>query len=98
MSLLITGARVIDANGERRVDVRIDAGQVTDVRGSLDAVEGDEVIDATGLVLAPGFVDVHVHLREPGREEAETIETGSRAAALGGFTAIVAMPLSLIHI
>ena len=50
------------------------------------------MIDAAGLVVSPGFVDLHVHLREPGREEAETIETGSRAAALGGFTAVVAMP------
>jgi dihydroorotase len=92
VSLLITGAIVIDPNGERRVDVRIEAGRISDVGDSLDARDDDEVIDATGLVLAPGFVDLHVHLREPGREEAETIETGSRAAALGGFTAVVAMP------
>jgi dihydroorotase len=51
-----------------------------------------QVLDATGCVVSPGFVDLHAHLREPGREDAETIETGSRAAALGGFTAIVAMP------
>ena len=50
------------------------------------------VLDADGCVVSPGFVDLHVHLREPGHEEAETIETGSRAAALGGFTAVVAMP------
>ncbi len=92
MSLLITGARVIDPNGERRVDVRVDDGLVGEVADHLDTAGGDEVIDANGLVLTPGFVDLHVHLREPGREEAETIETGSRAAALGGFTAVVAMP------
>jgi len=92
VSLLITGARVIDPNGERRVDVRVDDGLVREVADRLDAADGDEVIDANGLVLAPGFVDLHVHLREPGREESETIETGSRAAALGGFTAVVAMP------
>ncbi len=92
MSLLITGARVIDPTGERRVDVRIDGTVISEVAEHLDAVAGDDVIDAAGLVLAPGFVDLHVHLREPGREEAETIETGSRAAALGGFTAVVAMP------
>ena len=92
MSLLITGARVIDTNGERRVDVRVDDGLVGEVADHLDTADGDEVIDANGLVLTPGFVDLHVHLREPGREEAETIETGSRAAALGGFTAVVAMP------
>ncbi len=92
MSLLITGARVVDPNGERRVDVRVDDGLVGEVGDHLDAADGDDVIDANGLVLTPGFVDLHVHLREPGREEAETIETGSRAAALGGFTAVVAMP------
>jgi dihydroorotase len=92
VSLLITGARVIDPNGERRVDVRVDGTVVGEVAERLDPVDADEVIDAAGLVLAPGFVDLHVHLREPGREEAETIETGSRAAAQGGFTAVVAMP------
>ncbi len=92
MSLLITGARVIDPNGERRVDVRVVDGVVADVADRLASVGADEVIDASGLVLSPGLVDLHVHLREPGREEAETIETGSRAAALGGFTAVVAMP------
>ena len=92
MSLLITGARVIDPNGERRVDVRIDGTAIVEVAAQVSPVDGDDVIDATGLVVSPGFVDLHVHLREPGREEAETIETGSRAAALGGFTAVVAMP------
>ena len=92
MSLLISGARVIDPNGERRVDVRVDGATISEVADRLEAADGDEVVDASGLVLAPGFVDLHVHLREPGREEAETIETGSRAAALGGFTAVVAMP------
>jgi len=92
VSLLITGARVIDPNGERRVDVRIDGEVVSEVAERIEPADGDEVIDASGQVLAPGFVDLHVHLREPGREEAETIETGSRAAALGGFTAVVAMP------
>jgi dihydroorotase len=89
---LITGARVLDRDGERRVDVRVDGGVVVETADRLDPAHGDEVIDATGKVLCPGFVDLHVHLREPGREEAETIETGSRAAALGGFTAVVAMP------
>jgi dihydroorotase len=92
MSLLITGARVVDPHGERRVDVRVDAELVSEVADHLEPDAGDDVIDATGHVLSPGFVDLHVHLREPGREEAETIETGSRAAALGGFTAVVAMP------
>ena len=58
----------------------------------LDAPPGALVLDAGGCVVAPGLVDLHTHLREPGREEAETIETGTRAAALGGYTAVVAMP------
>ena len=92
MSMLIIGGRVIDQTGERRVDVRVDGGCVGEVGADLTPDADDQVIDATGLVVSAGFVDLHVHLREPGREEAETIETGSRAAALGGFTAIVAMP------
>lgn len=91
---LLTGATVIDQTGERRGDVRIAQGVVAEVGGTEGlAPNADEtVIDVSGLVIAPGFVDLHTHLREPGREEAETIETGSRAAALGGFTAVVAMP------
>jgi dihydroorotase len=92
MSLLITGGRLIDQRGERRGDVRVADGFVVDVGDALAPSGDDRVIDASGLVVSPGFVDLHVHLREPGREEAETIETGSRAAALGGFTAVVAMP------
>lgn len=92
MSLLITGARIIDATGERTGDIRITDGSISDVGDGLPAGDDDRVIDVAGLVVSPGFVDLHVHLREPGREEAETIETGSRAAALGGFTAVVAMP------
>src|SRR4029078_1130278 len=55
-------------------------------------LDADTVLDAGGCVVAPGLVDLHTHLREPGREESETVETGSRAAALGGYTAVVAMP------
>jgi dihydroorotase len=87
--LVIRGGTVLDQTGERRADVAIADGRVAETGSSL---EGDEILDATDCIVAPGFVDLHVHLREPGREEAETIETGSRAAALGGFTAIVAMP------
>jgi dihydroorotase len=92
MSLLITGGRIIDHRGERGGDVRVADGYIVDVDAELVPQGDDQVIDASGLVVSPGFVDLHVHLREPGREEAETIETGSRAAALGGFTAVVAMP------
>ncbi len=92
MSIVITGATVIDPTGERRVDVRVDDGEVAAVADVIDPTGDDHVLDAAGQVLCPGFVDLHTHLREPGKEEAETIETGSRAAALGGFTAVVAMP------
>jgi dihydroorotase len=85
MSVVITGARPL---GGKPVDVLIDGGEIADVGPKLT---GDEVIDAGGLVLLPGFVDLHTHLREPGREDAETIATGSAAAALGGFTAVHAM-------
>ena len=88
--IIVKGGTVVDATGERRADVAIDDdGTIAAVGENLD---GDRVIDAGGCIVAPGLVDLHTHLREPGREEAETVETGSRAAALGGFTAVVAMP------
>ena len=92
----IRGGRVMDPltgrNG-RMADIHIAAGQVRAVVDSgNDLPSADIELDATNCIVSPGLVDLHVHLREPGREESETIETGSRAAALGGFTAIVAMP------
>ncbi len=88
--LVIKGGTIIDADGERSGDVVIEAdGQIAAIGPDLSA---DRVLDATGCVVAPGLVDIHTHLRQPGKEEAETVETGSRAAALGGFTAVVAMP------
>jgi dihydroorotase len=90
-TIAITGGTVIDRNGERQADVYVSDGHI--VEGStVESCEPDTTVDAAGLVVCPGFVDLHTHLREPGKEEAETIETGSRAAALGGYTAIVAMP------
>jgi dihydroorotase len=89
-TLVIKGGTIVDGRGgERRADVAIEAGTIREVG---DGLRGEVVLDASGCVVSPGFVDLHVHLREPGREEAETIETGSRAAARGGFTAVVAMP------
>ncbi len=82
---------MVDARGERVVDVLVREGLVAEVGERLES-DGARELDAAGCVVAPGLVDLHVHLREPGDEEAETIETGARAAALGGFTAIVAMP------
>ncbi len=90
--LLIRGGTVIDPAGERRADVRVSGGCIEAVGEGLDVPSGTTVLDAGGCVVAPGLVDLHSHLRQPGQEEAETIETGSRAAALGGYTAVVAMP------
>ena len=84
MGLVITGASLL---GERTGDLYVDdAGLLVD-----EAPAGAEVLDADGLVALPGLVDLHTHLREPGREDAETILTGSRAAAVGGYTAVLAM-------
>ncbi len=93
MALLIKNGRVIDpASGHDAIaDVWIDDGVVRGVGNNLSAA-GAEIFDATGLIVAPGFIDMHVHLREPGFEHAETIESGARAAAAGGFTSICPMP------
>src|SRR5712664_1347558 len=92
-ALLIKNGRVIDprASHDAVADVMISEGVVRGVGQNL-AAAGAEVFDATGLIVAPGFIDMHVHLREPGFEHSETIETGSRAAAAGGFTSICPMP------
>lgn len=90
--LVITGGTLLDQSGERPGAIAVADGRIVEVAATIDATEHDTVLDATGCIVSPGFVDLHVHLREPGKEEAETIETGSRAAALGGFTAVVAMP------
>jgi len=93
-SLVIRGGRVVDQDGERVADVVVgDDGSIVEVGPDLDvAGTGARVLDASGCIVSPGFVDVHVHLREPGQEDAETIESGARCAARGGYTAIVAMP------
>lgn len=96
-SVSMTGGRVIDSTSiddrGRALDVRMENGVITHVvESGAPLPDSDVVLDATGCVVTSGLVDLHVHLREPGREESETIETGSRAAALGGFTAVVAMP------
>ncbi len=76
--------------GEDPVDLLIDDGLIVAMGAGLDA-RGAETVDGAGLVALPGFVDLHTHLREPGREDAETVLTGARAAAHGGFTAVHAM-------
>lgn len=91
--LVVKNGRVVDpANKiDRIADVAIESGFVRHVGENIDAA-GVQVFDATGLIVAPGFLDIHVHLREPGFEHAETIESGTRAAAAGGFTSVCCMP------
>jgi dihydroorotase len=93
MPILIKNGRVIDpaSQMDQVCDVFIAEGKIAGVGADLSA-PGAEVFEASGLVVAPGFIDMHVHLREPGFEHAETIESGSRAAAAGGFTSICCMP------
>ena len=97
--ILLTGGGVLTPAGEVRTDVLIEGGRVTAVGPHPERTERNErtradrtVIDVSGLVVGPGFVDLHTHLREPGQEWKEDIVSGSRAAAAGGFTAVVAMP------
>ncbi len=91
--LLIKGGRVIDPANSRNgiMDVLVERGKIARV-GTGIAAKGAKKIDARGLIVAPGLIDMHVHLREPGREDKETIQTCTRAAARGGFTTIVGMP------
>lgn len=91
--LIVKNGRVLDPaqNLDRVTDLAIEGGIIREIKDGID-VTGSEVFDASGLIVAPGFIDMHVHLREPGFEHAETIETGSRAAAAGGFTSICCMP------
>jgi dihydroorotase len=93
-ALVLRGGDVLDVTGRRRGDVVIVDGVVRAVGPDAagEAPSRARILDAAGCVVAPGLVDLHAHLRQPGREEAETLETGGRAAALGGYTAVVAMP------
>jgi len=93
MQLILRHGRVIDPSQDydRIADLGIEDGHIAEIASHISTKGGKE-IDARGLIVAPGFIDMHVHLREPGREDAETIESGSRAAARGGFTAVACMP------
>src|SRR5213593_4048008 len=93
MPIVIRNGRVIDpsSNTDRVADVLIVDGRIAGVAPNLSSPKA-EVFDATGMIVAPGFIDMHVHLREPGFEHAETIESGARAAAAGGFTSVCCMP------
>jgi dihydroorotase len=92
VSVILRGGTVVDRSGGRRADVAADGGRIVAVGPDLAGSPGDLVLDCGGLRVLPGLVDIHTHLREPGQEEAETVETGARAAALGGYTCVVAMP------
>jgi dihydroorotase len=95
MRILIAGGRVIDPANKRDavLNLLIEDGRISEVfsPGAQPAPPADRVLDARGKVVCPGFVDLHVHLREPGREDMETIATGTRAAARGGFTSVCCM-------
>ena len=88
-TFVIKGGTLVDPTGERSGDIVVEDGRIVAVGPDLSA---SQVFDAGGCLVSPGLVDLHTHLRQPGREEAETIESGSRAAALGGYTAVLAMP------
>lgn len=93
MAILIKGGRVLDpsANRDQIMDVRIEEGRIKEAAEHLEA-DGAEVIDAKGCFVMPGFIDLHVHLRDPGLTHKETLKTGAEAAARGGYTTICAMP------
>ncbi|HLX26730.1 MAG TPA: amidohydrolase family protein, partial [Candidatus Cybelea sp.] len=86
MKLLIKGGRIVDpaASLDSLRDLRLRDGRIVEIGEHLEAGD-DEILDARGAVVAPGFIDMHVHLREPGFPEKETIATGTRAAVRGGF-------------
>ncbi|MFC1544660.1 dihydroorotase [Gemmatimonadota bacterium] len=93
-NLLIRGGRVVDpaAGIDQKLDVLLSGGKVTELAAVIKP-KGDEIVlDAADMVVVPGLIDMHVHLREPGREDEETVESGCLAAAAGGFTAVAAMP------
>src|SRR5689334_362568 len=95
-ALLLRGGRIVDPSQQMDsvADLLIEKDTIESLGPNIDIGSRDdvEIVDCTGRVVAPGFIDVHCHLREPGREDVETIATGARAAAAGGFTAVCAMP------
>src|SRR6266850_8231279 len=92
--ILLQGGHVIDPSRDvdAPADVLIQDGKIAAVGRSLSAPDGADIRNVKGKVVVPGLVDLHVHLREPGNEDEETVASGARAAAAGGFTAVCAMP------
>ncbi|MBM7647197.1 dihydroorotase [Bacillus ectoiniformans] len=92
MSWLLKNGKLLNENGELiQQDIRVQGKHITEMGADLEE-KGEEIIDVKGQLIAPGLIDLHVHLREPGGEKKETIETGTKAAAKGGFTTVAAMP------
>src|SRR3989339_541457 len=94
MKLLLKGGRLLDpvSNRDEVVDIQITDGRIDRIAASVSAPQGYKQVDLKGKIVAPGLIDIHVHLREPGFEHKETIETGCASAAAGGFTAVCCMP------
>jgi len=94
MKLVIKNGRVVNPskNIDKKMDILIEDGIIKQIASLIKEEDGDKVLDATDMIIAPGFIDIHAHLREPGGERAETIETGTWSAVNGGFTAVAAMP------
>src|ERR1700719_4798919 len=94
--LLIKNGRVVDpaSKTDAAQDILLDGEKIAEIAapGKIARAHDADIFDAGGLIIAPGFIDMHVHLREPGQESSESIETGTRAAARGGFTAVCCMP------
>ena len=95
MGILIQGGRIVDAatDTDKKGDIYLEDGVITEIGEKLKIKDkSDKVIDAKGCLVMPGLIDLHVHFRDPGQTQKEDIETGSRAAARGGVTTVVAMP------
>jgi len=92
--IVLTGGRILDPSQgvDQVTDILLSDGKVTDLGSNIGHPDDALVVDCDGMIVAPGFIDVHCHLREPGRSDVETIASGARAAAAGGFTAVCAMP------
>src|SRR6185503_1786339 len=94
--LVVRGRRIVFPDGERPASLHIDGGRISAVGGVTDAPAGAEIVEAGELAVSPGVVDTHVHVNEPGRTEWEGFESATRAAAAGGVTTIVDMPLNSV--